>query len=518
MRTPLSLLLALASLVIVCNAAAQTSATPPTLLWEQTIGQYGCSLEDGACTPDGGYTACGRFGSFHQYPTPGITIVGYSRSVSNNGSVLAEGPVTLGHELFPGGPYVQWPSSLHSTNGGLFVGEVDTTNGQLDVMVSLNGIRLLGGSSYDRGQSGVMTQDGGAIIVGETSSNDGNVSGNHGGSDAWVAKLDANGTVMWQRCLGGSDVDQATGVAQRVDGTYVVVGETWSNNGDVSGNHGGGDSWAVALSTNGTILWSHCYGSTAHEKARSVAATVDGGIVILSEAAWSFGGDVSGHHGGNSDMWMIKVDANGTLLWQRCYGGLDDDTPSSVRRAEQDGFILCGSSNSDDGDVSGNHGGYDVCLFRVGANGELLWQKSLGGSADDNGANADQSPLSARYFVAGSTYSSDGDIGQLQTPGWQNGWIVGLSDDDVGIAEKASGFVSACPNPTKNTVVLSVASPNRAEQVLLLDAIGRTVFAQSTVNISGPITLDLNGQEDGLYLVKVLFADGQRATERVVKE
>ncbi len=91
------------------------------------------------------------------------------------------------------------------------------------------------------------TTDGGYIVTGSAKSNNGDVSGNHGGQDAWIVKLSNNGTFQWQKSLGGTDNDFANSIQSTTDGGYIVAGQATSNNGDVSGNHGATDAWVIKL-------------------------------------------------------------------------------------------------------------------------------------------------------------------------------------------------------------------------------------------------------------------------------
>ena len=120
--------------------------------------------------------------------------------------------------------------------------------------------KCLGGSRYDEANSVQQTGDRGYIVAGDTFSNDDNVSGNHGIRDSWVVKLDNVGDVEWQKCLGGSRYDKANSIQQTVDGGYIVAGDTNSSDGDVSGNHGNADSWLVKIDSIGNIQWQKCLG------------------------------------------------------------------------------------------------------------------------------------------------------------------------------------------------------------------------------------------------------------------
>ena len=107
--------------------------------------------------------------------------------------------------------------------------------------------RVLGGFLFDYGYDVKQTSDGGYIVAGYTYSNDGDVSGNHGYFDYWIVKIDGTGNIQWQKCLGGSGYDNAYDIEQTSDGGYIVAGATYSNDGDVSGNHGSCDYWVVKL-------------------------------------------------------------------------------------------------------------------------------------------------------------------------------------------------------------------------------------------------------------------------------
>jgi hypothetical protein len=142
-------------------------------------------------------------------------------------------------------------------------------------------------------------------VAGETWSNDGNVSGNHGGSDFWLAKLDASGSLLWQKCLGGSSNDAAYSIQQTSDGGYIVAGMTSSTDGKFSVNHGFYDYWTVKLNSAGDINWQKCLGGTQDEYARSVQQTSDGGYIVAGYT-YSNDGDVSGNHG-LCDYWVAKT-------------------------------------------------------------------------------------------------------------------------------------------------------------------------------------------------------------------
>src|ERR1700750_1494601 len=127
--------------------------------------------------------------------------------------------------------------------------------------------------------------------------------------------------IQWQKSLGGSNGDQIHSIQQTSDGEYIAAGNSSSTDGDVTGNHGNGDSdyWIVKLDASGAIQWQKSLGGTAYDNANSIQQTSDGGYIIAGESN-STDGDITGNHG-NSDYWIVKLDASGIIQWQKSLGG-----------------------------------------------------------------------------------------------------------------------------------------------------------------------------------------------------
>src|ERR1700759_5528987 len=131
----------------------------------------------------------------------------------------------------------------------------------------------LGGSDIDGASSVEPTFDGGYIIAAYSSSKDGQVTGNHGGLDYWIGKLDANGKLIWQKSFGGSNDDEPACILQTPDSGYIVAGYTYSNDGDVSGYHGDEDYWVIKLDQEGNLQWQKCYGGSNNDEANTILRT-----------------------------------------------------------------------------------------------------------------------------------------------------------------------------------------------------------------------------------------------------
>ncbi len=294
--------------------------------------------------------------------------------------------------------------------------------------------KSFGGSEIDQAQSIEQTSDKGYIIAGSSYSNDLDIAGHHGSTDNpdyWIVKLDSNGMLEWQRSLGGTADDVANSIKQTPDGGYIVAGYSTSNNFDVTENHGKEDYWVVRLDGNGKIIWQKSFGGSRSDRAFAVELTADGGFLVAGYSA-SNDGDVTIHHGDttNTDYWIIKLDSNGNMKWQKSLGGFNDDVAYSIHQTADRGFIVAGSSYSVDtvgGDITLSHGTVDFWVVKLDSMGVLKWQRSYGGSEFDEAYSIDLTS-DGGYIVAGYSSSNDGDV--THNNGQSDFWIIKL--DGIG--------------------------------------------------------------------------------------
>src|SRR6185295_6310511 len=181
------------------------------------------------------------------------------------------------------------------------------------------------------------------------------------------------------------------------------------------------------------IEWEKCFGGSEFEKAWSIQQTQDGGYIFAGLAS-STDGDVTGNHG-EVDYWIVKIDANGNIEWQKCYGGSGQEQAQSIEQTTDGGFIIGGISNSTDGDVSNNHGLFDYWIIRLDQSGNLIWGKSFGGSKNE-GVDSNlawifgEYPVSVKqtsdggFIVGGASYSNNGDASGNH--GSSDFWILKL--------------------------------------------------------------------------------------------
>jgi len=436
---------------MVLRPAIIYAQSAPPIQWQKCLG--GDSTDASTCiiqSSDGGYVVAGSTASVNGDVSGSHgDFDGWVVKLTPSGNIQWQKCIGgSGREDFRGiaqtldGGYVA--AGTTTSNDG----DVSGNHGSFDILavkVNSSGTivwqRCLGGTGFEQTFSVIGTTDGGCAIVGQTTSTDGDVHGGDGSNDAWVVKLDAQGAILWQKCM--TNLFEAVSLSQTSDGGYAVVGTTISAQ---PGFHGGGDIVVTKLNSVGSIDWQKCLGGSKEEDGKSITQTSDGGYIVVGATA-SNDGDVFGNHG-QDDIWIVKLSSLGNIEWQKCIGGTGTDAPGySIKELADGGFVLVGSTFSNDGDVTGNHGGDDVWVLKLDPTGSLVWQKCVGGSGLDWGYYI--TPTSDNgYALVGITNSSDGDVSGNH--GSMDIWVVKLKD--------------SCPN-------ISITLPNLRLQAFAKDTI-----------------------------------------------
>ena len=279
--------------------------------------------------------------------------------------------------------------------------------------------KVYGGSNDEendyKGHTIANAPDGGYFFIGNSKSNDGNVSGNHGKFDVWVARIDASGNIVWQRCIGGNQDEDGMVVTATADGGCLVGGQTYSNNGDMKGNHGGADAFATKLSRTGTVEWERTLGSNRDDGFTDALQNTDGSYILAGYTSGN-NSDVSGNHGGQ-DAWLVKLNTSGFIQWQKCFGGSGDDADrhqTKIIRCLEGGYMLITTAASFDGDVLGFHSDTgdaigDGWLVKLNDDGSIQWNKCYGSINWEYFENINQLK-NGDYIISGASHGSGGDI------------------------------------------------------------------------------------------------------------
>ena len=388
----------------------------------------------------------------------------------------------------------------------------------------------------------IKTQDEGYFFTCEASSTEGMVEGNyHGGlTDVWVVKLDSNMNIEWQMLYGGSETDYSLyGILELQDG-YLFLAQTNSNDGDVSGFHGSPgestDIWAVRIDLEGNIIWQRCLGGWDWEFSGSLHQTEDDGFIIFAETD-SHGGDVSGNNSwqGNSDIWIVKLDEQLDIIWQNCIGGYESDTPKYITETEDGGYLVVGNTISNSGDVSGNHslaGVYtDIWVVKLNHSGEIEWQQCYGGW----GREKLESPHTIlkkgdyNYVIAATTnYGPSYDVACTPTGGNEtdkDAWIFEIDmEDTTNIIGKPAmeDRIKVYPNPARDYVVfeldiqgLNIKTLDNKGELKIKNVFGQEV---SKISFNSETTIwDIKGIKSGIYFYST-FINKKNISGKIIIE
>lgn len=277
-------------------------------------------------------------------------------------------------------------------------------------------IKTFGGSEIDQAVSVVKSNDNGYVVLGTTSSVDGDiVDKTSTDSDYWVLKLSETGNMIWSKTYGGSNDDVATHISNTSDGGYILSGYSRSSDGDVSGNAGFHDYWILKLDSAGNKMWNKTFGYAGSDQAWDVFQTSDGGYFVTGffdvTASGGAGNDgrSSGSRHGVGEYWAMKLNASGDYIWRRYFGGTNNDRSYDALQTSDGGFLLIGSSESNDFDITDSKGSYDYWIVKLDASGTKIWTKSYGGSEIENGYAAAASS-DGNYIFVGDARSSDQDV------------------------------------------------------------------------------------------------------------
>lgn len=292
-------------------------------------------------------------------------------------------------------------SIIETSDGGFIAsGSSSGLNGEDAIIIKLSGTGDMVWQTTFSSQSGedrfftsiAETQDGGYILAGQI---------NYGGEETWIAKLNSAGAVLWEKYHTSAEIFRVIEIS---GGNLLIAGRS-------SAGAGSYDLWAEKLTADGIPIWQKTYGELFAEYLGDILETSDNHY-ILTGYTESFGV-------GNYDGWVIKLDVDGNIAWQKAYGGINNDYLFTLDETMAGDLLVAGYSQSF------GQGDQDYWLMKLTPSGDIIWQKNYGGSAND-AVFAMQATTDGGIIVGGETYSfgagkwdiwimkldSEGDLGQ----------------------------------------------------------------------------------------------------------
>ncbi len=238
--------------------------------------------------------------------------------------------------------------------------------------------RVYGGPGDDYGRCVLECIDKGYIAVGSTNS-----SGN-GGFDVYIIKTDSLGFLEWSRTYGGVEDDYGYAICPAQNNCYLVVGATNSSGSGLS------DIFVIKINENGDSVWARTYGDSMQEIGYSITETRDNNYLIT--------GTTSSYGAGGIDVYTIKIDTLGELLWSKTYGGNLDDIGFCVDATDDGGFIFAGTT------FSFGNGNGDVYVVKADSVGGTEWVGLFGTDQNETGLCVQQT-IDSGYIICGSAHS-----------------------------------------------------------------------------------------------------------------
>lgn len=265
--------------------------------------------------------------------------------------------------------------------------------------------KAIGGSLYDKAEQVINTYDGGFIIIGSSQSSNFDVATNKGGYDFFCTKINFQGNIEWKKSLGSSGDDMFYSIIQRADSSFIACGQSISSSFDFQTNYGHTDIWLVKLSKTGNMVWKQNFGGSQNDYARRIINTNDGGFAVVGTSE-SSDYDISNHIS-FLDILILKFSQSEQLEWTKKIGGEGNEYGFSIKQTSDNGFVVCGNTVSE---ISGanNYGEMDAYVAKIGTTGNLIWQKTYGGTANDHFRTILVTPT-GNIVSAGETYSGDFD-------------------------------------------------------------------------------------------------------------
>ncbi|MBK9505446.1 MAG: T9SS type A sorting domain-containing protein [Bacteroidetes bacterium] len=330
--------------------------------------------------------------------------------------LTAQIPSLVWNMSYGGTEFESGHSVIIQGNDFVLVGDSNSADGDVDFNAGYDDIYLAkinssnellfsktyGGSDIEHGYSISETFDGGLLVGGASKSNDGDIPNNYGFNDAILLKTDSSGNLEWIRNYGGSQEDIISSIITTLDSGYIFTGTSKSTDIDITDHLGVSENSDIIVGRTdsvGNLLWLRSYGTVFSDGANEIIKTKDSCYLICGYVNFFF-----------ADYYVLKIDAAGNILWEQIYGGTEFDQAYSIYELTDGNLIVCGETNSNDGDVSFSHGSTDNWVICLDPDGILIWQRSYGGSKADIGFEVFES-LDNSIFISGSTTTdNDGDI------------------------------------------------------------------------------------------------------------
>jgi len=363
-----------------------------------------------------------------------------------------------------------------------------------------------GGSGNDDLNSIIKTGTNEYLLTGRSNSPiSGDKSENlRGGKDFWIVKIDGSGNLIWDKTVGGDGYDYPSGTVIADNSIYIVGKSSSSVSFDKSAaNFGWDDYWLVKLDLNGNLIWDKTYGGTEQEYPTDLFFSQNK-LYIIGSSSSTASGNMTAFTNGYDDFWIVKTDLEGVMLWDKTYGGDLSEYPSSIIELSNSKFLISGSSESTlSGDfIEDTQGGLDYWLFTINDQGDMLEQERIGGGFYDDISNVTELNNSNLLIFGDSDSPTSGDK-TIDNYGGRDFWLVEVTTSMT--LEIKNNLITSnltiFPNPNNGEFTISGLEKNSVVSVYNLQ--GQLISERMVTSESEIKINQSNNLEKGIYLISV---------------
>jgi hypothetical protein len=413
------------------------------------------------------------------------------------------------------------PLSGDKTENGL--GDFDYWIVKLDSIGNIEWQNTIGGAGFDRVYEVEEAADG-FICAGSSSSgiSPDKSEGSYGLIDFWVVKLDNNGMIQWENTIGGNLSDGLFSIDLTTDGGFILGGFSWSDmGGDKTEPHiGNGDYWVIKIDAFGNIEWQNTIGGSGNDVVYGIKQYSDGGYICAGMSTSNISGDKNENSQGSNDYWVLRLDSVGDIVWQNNIGGLGVDWLYSMDLTADWGIIVGGHSASG---ISGDKtepqvGGLDYWIIKLNGNGGIEWQKVYGGDQEDRFGEI-MSTTDGGFILGGTSLSGISGDKTEASNGGQDYWILKLdSAFTTGSVDIQAPVVSIFPNPSAGIIHIERSGTTKATELseLIVSDLSGKILSRHRVVDRNEMELDLGHLPAGYYNLSLHFRDGRRETHKLI--
>lgn len=409
--------------------------TPPVVLSKS----YGGNINSMALTTDGGYIAVGGRNMKGEVPERPIDSWYYDGWIFKVDSVGK----------------VEWSNNFGEEGSNSFYSVIQTMDngyvavGGYQLIPYLSGSRIFwaikidskgkkvwersfGGDDNNIANRVIETKKGDLVLCGLDMRRE-----STGYSNIKIIKLNSKGDYVWSRSYGGAYSDIVHDILETDDNNLIIAGYTFSNDGDFSSNKGQFDGWVMKVDSLGVVIWSNLYGRKDNDRLNSISKTNDGGYIVAGRTdSWKV------YRGGGDEYWILKLDKDGNVEWERRFGTKGDDEAIKAFETEDGNFIVAGWSDDKYYFNGRNYGRKDYWVIKFNKAGWIIWASNYGGSNHDIPFSIFETGK-GQYVIGGRSDSKNYDIDSTD---WQgNFWVMKIDDNSfvqkIGISDSVFSIV-----------------------------------------------------------------------------